>query len=69
MVGAVRPQDGPAVRVVQLPEPLESLMNIHVVDKEINEAVNGNADAHKQPVDMRRSRTDDVTGGAWNGKD
>ena len=39
MMRAVRPEDGPAVGIVQLPEPLESLVNVHVVDEKIDKAI------------------------------
>ena len=69
VVSAVRPQDPPGVLAVQLPEPLEAPVDIHVVDEEIDQSVNGNADADKEQPKMRSRQTNDVGEGAGDGKD
>jgi hypothetical protein len=68
MVRPMRAQDGPRIPVVQLLEPLETAMNIYVVDEEIDQPVDRNADPHEKEPQMRRGRTQDVKQGAGNGE-
>ena len=68
VVCAVRPQDPPGVLAVQLPEPLEAPVDIHVVDEEIDQSVNGNADADEKQPEVGCGRSGNITGHARDGK-
>ena len=68
MVVAVRTQNGTGVLAVQLAEPLEALVDVYVVDQKINQAVDGNPNAHKQQLTLRSSKTNYVRSGTRNGK-
>jgi len=68
MVIAMRAQDGAGVFAVQLAEPLETLVDVHVVDQKINQAVNGDAYAHEQQPALRGGQANYIGSSAWNGK-
>lgn len=48
MMCSVRPQYPSGIRAIQLPEPTKTLVDVHIVDQKINQAIYGNADANKQ---------------------
>ncbi len=54
VVGTMRPQDSPGVLAVELPKPLETLMNIYIVNQEVNHTINRNPDAYKQQPEITR---------------
>ena len=54
VMGTMRTQDRPGIGRVQLPEPLEATMDVHVVDQEIDQPVNRNANAYKEQPELGR---------------
>ncbi len=68
MVRAVRPQNSAAVLAVQLLEPTEPAVDVHVVDQEISESVKRNTNADKQDPEIGRKPANHITNHAWNGK-
>jgi hypothetical protein len=68
VVGAMRPQDCPGVGAVELAKPFKPLVDVHVVDQEINGAVDGDAESDvKQPMIIRKRAGHDA-GDARYGK-
>jgi hypothetical protein len=61
-------QDGAGVFAVQLAEPLETLVDVYVVDQKVNQAVNGNSNAHEQQPALGGGQANYIRKGAWNGK-
>ena len=47
VVRTVSPQDSATVAAIQLTKPFKALMDVHIVNEEINEAVYGNANSHE----------------------
>ncbi len=62
-------QNSAAVRAVQLPEPLEAAMDVHIVDQEVYQTIDGNADADKQQPKVSSGQANDIGKSRWNGKD
>ena len=54
VVSAVGAQDSAGVQAVELPEPPETLVDVHVVDEEIGESVQRYTDADKKHPEVRR---------------
>ena len=68
VVGTVRTQDSPGVAAVELSEPFETLVNVNVMYKEVDDAINGNADTNKEEAEVGCRSTNDVGGGTGNGE-
>lgn len=69
MVRPVRPQDGPAVLRVQLPEPRKPLVDVHIVDEEIDGAINRDAQPDEEQPGVARESAKQDAGDAGRGKD
>lgn len=63
VVRSVRPQDGTGIFVVELSEPIEPPVNVDVVDQEIQQAVDRDADSDKKKPEMGRGEPHDIADG------
>lgn len=68
VVGAVGTQNTTRVGAVELTEPLETLVDVHVVNQEIRQAVQRNTHSDEQHPKVRSQSTDHVAEHAGDGK-
>ena len=50
-------------------EPIESAVNVNIVDEEVNESVDGDANADEKRPMVGGDGSDDVACHAWDGED
>ncbi|MCS7036336.1 MAG: hypothetical protein RMJ33_11055 [Saprospiraceae bacterium] len=69
VVSAVRPQNCTRVPAIELTKPRKALMDIHIMNEEIRQAVQRNAHADEQRPGVLCQTADEVKNHAWNGED
>jgi len=68
MMSPVGFENSPGVRVIQVTEPGKALVDIDIVYKEIDNPVDGNADAHKKEPRLWGTQAYDIGGRTGNGE-
>jgi len=69
MMSAMRPENSPGITVVQLPEPLEALMDVYVVDEEVNNAVDRDTNTDKEQPEVSCRQPYDIANRTRYSKD